>query len=162
MENINLSTQITLIITLVVGAFFITLGYVNLKKVSDNKSHIVGDRNESIFSLTTSLSASALGAWILFGPASAATWGGIGAVIGYALGTAFPLFILIYLGQKFRKLYPKAKTLIEVIRLRFGQKLFKLIYKDKQKTARCWDPLLTIYFLLIDYFLYTKKQMVSI
>jgi Na+/proline symporter len=48
-------------------------------------------------------------------------------VIGYALGTAFPLFILIYLGQKFRKLYPKAKTLIEVIRLRFGKKLFKLI-----------------------------------
>ena len=68
-----------------------------------------------------------MGAWILFGPASAATWGGIGAVIGYALGTAFPLFILIYLGQKFRKLYPKAKTLIEVLRLRFGQKLFKLI-----------------------------------
>jgi hypothetical protein len=27
----------------------------------------------------------------LFGPASAATWGGIGAVIGYALGTAFPM-----------------------------------------------------------------------
>jgi len=63
----------------------------------------------------------------LFGPASAATWGGIGAVIGYALGAAFPLFILIYLGQKFRKFYPKGKTLIEVIRLRFGKKLFKLI-----------------------------------
>jgi len=73
------------------------------------------------------LVASALGAWILFGPASAATWGGIGAVIGYALGTAFPLFILIFLGEKFRKLYPKGKTLIEVVRLRFGTKLFKLI-----------------------------------
>ena len=71
--------------------------------------------------------ASALGAWILFGPASAATWGGIGAVIGYALGTAFPLFILVFLGKKFRKLYPKGKTLIEVVRLRFGTKLFKLI-----------------------------------
>ena len=71
--------------------------------------------------------ASALGAWILFGPASAATWGGIGAVIGYALGTAFPLFILIYLGEKFRKNYSKAKTLIEVIRSRYGNKLFKLI-----------------------------------
>ena len=68
-----------------------------------------------------------MGAWILFGPASAATWGGIGAVIGYALGTAFPLFILIYLGEKFRKLYPRGKTLIEVVRLRFGTKLFKLI-----------------------------------
>ena len=81
MKDIYLSTQTTLIITLAVGAFFIALGYMNLKKISDNKSHIIGDRNESIFSLTTSLSASALGAWILFGPASAATWGGIGAVL---------------------------------------------------------------------------------
>ncbi|SVC04225.1 uncharacterized protein METZ01_LOCUS257079, partial [marine metagenome] len=32
-----------------------------------------------------------------------------------------------YLGERFRKLYPKGKTLIEVVRLRFGKKLFKLI-----------------------------------
>ena len=48
-----------------------------------------------VYSLTFSLVASALGTWILFGPASAATWGGIGAVIGYALGTAFPLLYLL-------------------------------------------------------------------
>ena len=47
--------------------------------------------------------------------------------IGYALGAAFPLFILIFLGEKFRKTFPKAKTLIEVIRIKFGKKLFKLI-----------------------------------
>ena len=92
MENIYLSKQITLILTLVVGAFFIALGYLNSKKISDKKNYIIGNRNENIFSLTTSLSASALGAWILFGPASAATWGGIGAVVGYSLGTAFPMF----------------------------------------------------------------------
>ena len=62
MKEIYLSTQTTLIITLVVGTFFIALGYINLKKISDNKkSHIVGDRNESIFSLTTSLFSSYLG-----------------------------------------------------------------------------------------------------
>ena len=56
-----------------------------------------------------SLVASALGTWILFGPASAATWGGIGAVIGYALGTAAPFFFLIYLGKTFRTKYLKLK-----------------------------------------------------
>ena len=50
----------------------------------------------------------------------AATWGGIGAVIGYSLGTAFPLFMLVYIGKKFRKTYSKCKTLIEVVRIRFG------------------------------------------
>ena len=78
-------------------------------------------------SLTTSLVASALGAWILFGPASAATWGGIGSVIGYSLGTAFPMIALIYLGIKLRSIFPKGKTLTEFIKSRFGKDLFKLI-----------------------------------
>ncbi len=127
MEKIYLSTQTTLIITLAVGAFFIILGYVNLKKISDNKSHIVGDRNESIFSLTTSLSASALGAWILFGPASAATWGGIGAVIGYAAGTAAPMLFLFNFGPKIRKEFPKGMSLTEFIKRRFGIGILKMI-----------------------------------
>ena len=68
-----------------------------------------------------------MGAWILFGPASAATWGGIGAVIGYALGTAFPMIFLISLGKKIRNDFPKGSTLIEFLRKRFGKSLFKLI-----------------------------------
>ena len=33
----------------------------------------------------------------------------------------------MYLGERFRKLYPRGKTFIEAIRIRFGKKLFKLI-----------------------------------
>jgi len=73
------------------------------------------------------LTASALGAWILFGPASAATWGGIGAVIGYSLGTAFPMIFLIYFGKKIRNEFPKGSSLIEFMRKKFGKSLFKLI-----------------------------------
>ncbi len=128
MKDIYLSTQITLIITLVVGAFFIAIGYLNSKKISYNKkSHIVGDRNESIFSLTTSLSASALGAWILFGPASAATWGGIGAVIGYALGTAAPMLFLLNFGPKIRREFPNGMSLTEFVKRRFGTGILKII-----------------------------------
>ena len=127
MKDIYLSTQTTLIITLVVGAFFIALGYINLKKISDNKSLIIGDRNESIFSLTTSLSASALGAWILFGPVSAATWGGIGAVIGYALGTAAPMLFLLNFGPKIRKEFPNGMSLTEFIKRRFGTGILKIM-----------------------------------
>tara|TARA_B100001175_G_scaffold57270_1_gene46222 strand:+ start:483 stop:1913 length:1431 start_codon:yes stop_codon:yes gene_type:complete len=128
MEQINILNQSTaILLTLGLSIVFAILGIFYSKKYKGLSNYLVANRSIGTFSLTTSLISSALGAWILFGPASAATWGGVGAVIGYALGTAFPLFILIYLGQKFRKLYPKAKTLIEVIRLRFGQKLFKLI-----------------------------------
>ena len=98
--NTYISIQASLTVTVIVGLFFIGLGYLNSKKISNNNSHIVGDRKENIFSLTASLTASALGAWILFGPASAATWGGIGAVIGYALGTAAQMLFYIILDQK--------------------------------------------------------------
>ncbi len=127
MKDIYLSTQTTLIVTLVVGVFFIALGYINLKKISDNKSHIIGDRNENIFSLTTSLSASALGAWILFGPASAATWGGIGAVIGYAIGTAAPMLFLLNFGPKIRREFPNGMSLTEFVKRRFGNGILKII-----------------------------------
>ena len=128
MDQINLLSQSSTIILIVfTSVIFLIVGLVYSKKYQGINNYLVANRSVGTFSLTTSLVASALGAWILFGPASAATWGGIGAVIGYALGTAFPLFILIYLGKKFRKFYPKGKTLIEVIRLRFGSKLFKLI-----------------------------------
>ena len=77
MVNTHLSSEASLIIIVVVGLFFIGLGYLNTRKIYNNRNYIVGDRDENSFTLTASLTASALGAWILFGPASAATWGGI-------------------------------------------------------------------------------------
>ena len=128
MDQLNLINQSTaILITLGISLLFIVIGISYSKKYQGLNNYLLANRSVGVFSLTSSLVASALGAWILFGPASAATWGGIGAVIGYALGTAFPLFILIYLGEKFRKNYSKGKTLIEVIRIRYGNKLFKLI-----------------------------------
>ena len=126
MEKTFLSLQSSITVTLAVGFFFIGLGYINSKKISNNKNYIVGDRNEGIFSLTSSLTASALGAWILFGPASAATWGGIGAVIGYALGAAAPMIFLFNFGPKIRKEFPNGLTLTEFIKKRFGLGILKV------------------------------------
>ena len=126
MEETFLSLQSSITVTLAVGFFFIGLGYINSKKISNNKNYIVGDRNEGTFSLTSSLTASALGAWILFGPASAATWGGIGAVIGYALGTAAPMIFLFNFGPKIRKEFPNGLTLTEFIKKRFGLGILKI------------------------------------
>ena len=126
MEKTFLSFQSSITVILLVGFIFIVLGYVKSKKIPNTKNYIVGDRNEDTFSLTTSLTASALGAWILFGPASAATWGGIGAVIGYALGTAAPMFFLFNFGPKIRKEFPSGLTLTEFIRKRFGLGILKI------------------------------------
>ena len=119
------TTSLTLVI--LISLMFVFLGLYNSKKHRGLNNYLTANRNIGLFSLTTSLTASALGAWILFGPASAATWGGIGAVIGYSLGTAFPMFFLIYLGKKIRKEFPKGSSLIEFMRKKFGKSLYKLI-----------------------------------
>jgi len=122
---ISQSTSLSLII--VISLIFVLLGIYHSKKYQGLENYLTANRNIGLFSLTTSLTASALGAWILFGPASAATWGGIGSIIGYSLGTAFPMFFLIYLGKKIRKEFPKGSSLIEFMRKKFGKSLFKLI-----------------------------------
>ena len=122
---LNQSSSLTLVI--IISLIFVTLGLYYSKKYKGLNNYLTANRNIGLFSLTTSLTASALGAWILFGPASAATWGGIGAVIGYSLGTAFPMFFLIYLGKKIRKEFPNGSSLIEFMRKKFGKSLFKLI-----------------------------------
>jgi len=122
---ISQSSSLTLVI--IISLIFVIFGIYHSKKFQGINNYLTANRNIGLFSLTTSLVASALGAWILFGPASASTWGGIGAVIGYALGTGFPMIFLIYLGKKIRTDFPKGSSLIEYMRQKFGKSLFKLI-----------------------------------
>ncbi len=122
---ISQSSSLTLVI--IISLIFVIFGIYHSKKFQGINNYLTANRNIGLFSLTTSLVASALGAWILFGPASASTWGGIGAVIGYALGTGFPMIFLIYLGKKIRSDFPKGSSLIEYMRQKFGKSLFKLI-----------------------------------
>ena len=128
MENTYFISQPTsLILVITVSLIFTLIGILYSKKYQGLNNYLIANRNLGFFSLTTSLVASALGAWILFGPASAATWGGIGAVIGYSLGAASPMIFLIFLGEKIRSEFPNGSTLIEFLRKRFKKKLFKII-----------------------------------
>ncbi len=122
---LNQSTSLTLVTAICI--IFAVAGIYHSKKFQGINNYLTANRNIGVFSLTTSLVASALGAWVLFGPVAAATWGGIGAVIGYSLGTAFPMIFLIYLGKKIRSESPKGSSLIEFMRKKFGKSLFKLI-----------------------------------
>ena len=143
---LNQSTALIIVIT--ISFIFAILGINYSKKFKGINNYLTANRNIGFFSLSTSLTASAIGAWILFGPASAATWGGIGAVIGYALGTAFPMIFFIMLGKKIRKEFPKGSSLIEFLRKKFSKNLFKLIL------------LMTVFYLFI--FLCAEITAVSI
>ena len=122
---ISQPASLTLVVT--ISLIFTFLGLFYSKKYQGLRNYLTANRNVNFLPLYTSMVASSLGAWILFGPSSAATWGGIGSVIGYALGTAFPMIFLIFLGKKIRKEFPNGSTLIEFLRKKFKKNLFKLI-----------------------------------
>jgi Na+/proline symporter len=122
-----LSQNLALLLIISASLVFAVIGILYSRKHQGLSNYLTAGRNVGTLSLTTSLVASALGAWILFGPASAATWGGIGSVIGYSLGTAFPMIAFIFLGIKIRKIFPKGNTLTEFIHRKFGKNLFKLV-----------------------------------
>ncbi len=126
-EAYFLNQNLALLLIILIGFLFTLIGIYYSKKHQGISNYLTAGRNVGTFSLTTSLVATALGAWILFGPASAATWGGIGSVIGYSFGAAFPMIALIFLGSKIRKIFSRGNTLTEFIYKRFGKRLFKLI-----------------------------------
>ena len=103
-----LSQSVALLLIILASLIFAIVGILYSRKHHGLSNYLTAGRNVGTLSLTTSLIASALGTWILFGPASAATWGGIGSVIGYSLGTAFPMIALIFLGTKIRKVFLEA------------------------------------------------------
>ena len=71
--------------------------------------------------------ATALGAWILFGPAEAATWGGIANVIGYAVGAGGVCFVFIPLGRRMREVMPRGHSLTEFLWHRFGKPIYVVV-----------------------------------
>ena len=120
--------NIILIISLfVVCLGFMSFGYFLSRGKISQSAFLVSDRNINVFSLTFSLTASCFGIWILIGPAEASTWGGIGAVVGYAAGQGFVFLYFSKIGEKVRKLLPTAKSLTEVIVKRYDLRVLKLI-----------------------------------
>ena len=76
-----LDLNLSFIVVVFVSTFFLFVGIFYSRKKTSLNTYLVSDRNEDVFSLSATLIASSLGAWILFGPPTAATWGGFGSVL---------------------------------------------------------------------------------
>lgn len=67
-----------------------------------------------------------MGAWILFTPVEAGTWGGITAVFGYAVAQALAIFLYVKLGPRLRTIAPHASSLVEFVYYRFGRPMYAI------------------------------------
>ncbi|MBS3970848.1 MAG: sodium:solute symporter, partial [Clostridia bacterium] len=70
--------------------------------------------------------ASIMGAWILFAPAEAGTWGGLTAFMGYAVAQALVVVAFAIFGPRLRYLAPNCSTLPEFVFYRYGRGMYIL------------------------------------
>jgi SSS family solute:Na+ symporter len=127
MSEFYLSQTLTLTTLVITTAFFAAIGFFFSKGKKTISSYIAADRSIGRKSLTASLTASCFGVWILIGPSEAATWGGLGAIIGYAFGQELPFLAFIMIGKRMRKIMPEGNSLTQFILVRFGATMFKLV-----------------------------------
>lgn len=122
------STSTALIWLLVFAALFAIPGLLYAHRKQDKLDDFLVARNSQSSTATLlTLLATTMGTWILFGPAQAATWGGIGAISGYALGALAPRLVMIPLGCCIRALMPEGHTLTEFVLARYGRVMYGFV-----------------------------------
>jgi sodium/pantothenate symporter len=116
--------------TVLVFLLFAALGFAGAgvvysrRAVGSLEDYITSRNSVGTVATAMTLVASGMGAWILFSPAEAATWGGLPAILGYALGAAAPLLAFIPLGRRIRQVMPEGHTLTEYVFHRYGRGMY--------------------------------------
>lgn len=123
------STTVALGATTLTLAVFTAVGLWYSRGRVGTAEDLISARNTAGSGMTTaSIVASVMGAWILLSPAEAgAAFGGITAVLGYALGSAAPLLLFVAVGPRVRALLPDGHSLTEYVLARFGRRFYAYV-----------------------------------
>lgn len=120
---------IALLVTLVTAAAFTLFGvlYAGRQQI-DLESYMVNRNRVGGWAALATVTASALGAWILFSPQEAgSTFGGVTAILGYCLGSAVAVALFFVVGPRLRHLMPQGHSLNEYVKYRFGGPMYWLV-----------------------------------
>ncbi|MBE9070761.1 Na+/proline symporter [Leptolyngbya cf. ectocarpi LEGE 11479] len=120
---------IALLVTLVTAAAFTLFGvlYAGRQRI-DLESYMVNRNQVGGWSALATVTASALGAWILFSPLEAGSaFGGVSAILGYCLGSGGAVALFFVVGPRLRHLMPQGHSLNEYVKYRFGGPMYWLV-----------------------------------
>lgn len=120
---------IALLVTLVTTAAFTLFGvlYAGRQRI-DLEGYMVNRNQVGGWSALATVTASALGAWILFSPQEAGSvFGGVSAILGYCLGSAGAVALFFVVGPRLRHLMPQGHSLNEYVKHRFGGPMYWLV-----------------------------------
>ncbi|MEL7356186.1 MAG: Na+/proline symporter [Cyanobacteria bacterium J06560_6] len=165
---------VSLVVLLVSAATFALIGISQAgRKAIDLEDYMVSRNQVGGPMALATVTASALGAWILFSPVEAGSapgYGGIAAVLGYCLGSAAAVFMFVFVGPRLRQVMPWGHSLNEYVRHRFGAQTNTLAnalgdrsIQTPQKNiwgqAMYW---LTVLVMLLYMFVYLSAELTAI
>ncbi|PKI01468.1 sodium:solute symporter [Glaciecola sp. 33A] len=127
MQNTISSNHAILFLSLFALSFAILGLWLSRAQPKNLETFIVARNTQSSHATWLTLVATTMGTWVLFGPAESAVWGGIGAILGYALGVLIPSLVLIPLGIRIRKIMPNGHTLTEFVYARYGKTMYVFV-----------------------------------
>jgi len=108
-------TAVVMLVTALVGVWYVRGRTLSLD------THLTARNTASEGVTAASIVASTMGAWILLSPAEAgAGYGGLPAILGYALGSAVPLALFVPVAARIRDVMPEGHSLTQYVRVRFG------------------------------------------
>lgn len=116
------STGVALALTVGTLAVFAGLGIWYSRGRVGTVADFITARGTTRGGMTTAtLIASGMGAWILFSPAEAgAAFGGLAAVVGYAVGSAAAMVAYVFVGPRIRHLIPEGHSITQYAFARYG------------------------------------------
>ena len=145
---------VALAVLLVAAATFALYGLVkSAGRATDLEDYMVSRNQVKGPAAIATVTASALGAWILFSPPEAGSaFGGITAILGYCLGSALAVVTFIFVGPRLRQIMPWGHSLNEYVRYRF----------DAQSPVGRLMYLLTVGVMLLYMFVYLAAELTAI
>ncbi len=125
MLSTSLVLGVTIITVLTVSAIGLLASH---GRVTSLESFISARSSAGEGTITATVLASVMGAWILFAPAEAgAAFGGLPAIMGYAVGSMIPLLLFIPIGLRIRTVMPAGHSLTEFAYARFGTGMYLFV-----------------------------------
>ena len=107
------STGVALAVTVIALGAFTVAGVLHARgRVRTLDDYITARGSTGPAVTTATVVASVMGAWILLAPAEAgAAFGGLPAILGYAVGSAIPFLLFVPVGLRVRRLLPSGHSL---------------------------------------------------
>lgn len=155
--------SVLLLMTLVAAAAFALVGvFCTGRRGMSLEDYVVSRNQIGGATALASVTASALGAWILFSPPEAGSaFGGLTAILGYCLGSAAAVLTFVFVGPRIRQIMPWGHSLNEYVRYRFAPDQADSAVSDRSVSGRLMY-VLTVVVMLLYMFVYLAAELTAI